>query len=602
MRGRDILIMLVCLSLAGGLLYTAGTQLDYINTQRQTMGLVVNEPVENLPPSLAFATVAMGAFRGLVVDILWMRADKLKEEGQFFDARQLAERITTLQPRFPAVWEFQAWNMAYNISVAIPASQPEQRWRWVKNGYELLRDKGIPTNPKAVQLYRELARIFQHKLGGVSDDVHKYYKLQLAEAIGLLLGSEDNGLPADDNAFYEALIGTPSEWAQIVADPNVAPFIRALQEVGEPFTSEQPFVQNYLALRRNASRFPQAASDVVDRFRGTAALKRFDLFAKSYELRNTWKLEPARMHQVSQEYGPIDFADPNVHFPMDWRHPDAHAIYWALKGLSVAKEKNDAETERYQTNTQRIVAHSLQNLFRYGKLIILSRPAEALDPDSPAAESTSPAIPKDVFLSPDLRIFNSYHKAVLAIIAGYEDDRTTKESLENGHRNMLKNAVLSFYQAGLRGEALKIFNQLRKRYPLREFNVSLEEFALKRWREELSGFGIDDAREQIVMLLSEGYYLYAVRDDEAAAGREQLAQQAYDFYNTTNEPEFRIDLPPMPVLRYVALGQFIKSGAEPPHIRQGLLNRIQIEKPELYKQMEQTEAQLQQMQEQQGTR
>ncbi|NLZ06632.1 MAG: hypothetical protein GXY19_15815 [Phycisphaerae bacterium] len=602
MRGRDILIMLVCLSLAGGLLYTAGTQLDYINTQRQTMGLVVNEPVENLPPSLAFATVAMGAFRGLVVDILWMRADKLKEEGQFFDARQLAEWITTLQPRFPAVWEFQAWNMAYNISVAIPASQPEQRWRWVKNGYELLRDKGIPTNPKAVQLYRELARIFQHKLGGVSDDVHKYYKLQLAEAIGLLLGSEDNGLPADDNAFYEALIGTPSEWAQIVADPNVAPFIRALQEVGEPFTSEQPFVQNYLALRRNASRFPQAASDVVDRFRGTAALKRFDLFAKSYELRNTWKLEPARMHQVSQEYGPIDFADPNVHFPMDWRHPDAHAIYWAIKGLSVAKEKNDAETERYQTNTQRIVAHSLQNLFRYGKLIILSRPAEALDPDSPAAKSTSPAIPKDVFLSPDLRIFNSYHKAVLAIIAGYEDDRTTKESLENGHRNMLKNAVLSFYQAGLRGEALKIFNQLRKRYPLREFNVSLEEFALKRWREELSGFGIDDAREQIVMLLSEGYYLYAVRDDEAAAGREQLAQQAYDFYNTTNEPEFRIDLPPMPVLRYVALGQFLNSGAYPPHIRQGLLNRIQIEKPELYKQMEQTEAQLQQMQEQQGTR
>ena len=440
--------MLVCLRWPA--VCSIRKQLDYINTQRQTMGLVVNEPVENLPPSLAFATVAMGAFRGLVVDILWMRADKLKEEGQFFDARQLAEWITTLQPRFPAVWEFQAWNMAYNISVAIPASQPEQRWRWVKNGYELLRDKGIPTNPKAVQLYRELARIFQHKLGGVSDDVHKYYKLQLAEAIGLLLGSEDNGLPADDNAFYEALIGTPSEWAQIVADPNVAPFIRALQEVGEPFTSEQPFVQNYLALRRNASRFPQAASDVVDRFRGTAALKRFDLFAKSYELRNTWKLEPARMHQVSQEYGPIDFADPNVHFPMDWRHPDAHAIYWALKGLSVAKEKNDAETERYQTNTQRIVAHSLQNLFRYGKLIILSRPAEALDPDSPAAESTSPAIPKDVFLSPDLRIFNSYHKAVLAIIAGYEDDRTTKESLENGHRNTCSRTVLSFYQAGLR--------------------------------------------------------------------------------------------------------------------------------------------------------
>ena len=149
MRGHDIAVLFVCLVIAGALLYAAGAQLDYINAQRQEMGLVTNAPLENAPPSLAFATVAMGAFRGLVVDILWMRADKLKEEGQFFDAKQLAEWITTLQPRFAAVWEFHAWNMAYNISVAIPASQPEQRWRWVRNGYELLRDKGIPTNPSS---------------------------------------------------------------------------------------------------------------------------------------------------------------------------------------------------------------------------------------------------------------------------------------------------------------------------------------------------------------------------------------------------------------------------------------------------------------------
>jgi hypothetical protein len=100
------------------------------------------------------------------------------------------------------------------------------------------------------------------------------------------------------------------------------------------------------------------------------------------------------------------------------------------------------------------------------------------------------------------------------------------------------------------------------------------------------------------MLLTEGYYLYAIRDDNAAAGREQLAQQVYDHYNTTNEPEFRIDLPPMPVLRYFALGQFLNSGAYPEYVRVGLLNRIQVEKPDLYKQLEQTEAQLKQMQEQ----
>ncbi len=604
MRGRDILIIVISVGIAVGLLYTASAQLDYINAQRQQMGLVVNAPLENAPPSLAFATVAMGAFRGLVVDILWMRADKLKEEGQFFDAKQLADWITTLQPRFPAVWEFQAWNMAYNISVAIPASQPEQRWRWVRNGYELLRDKGIPINPKSVQLYRELARIFQHKLGGVSDDAHEYYKLQLAEAMGPLLGSEDNGLSPDENAFFEALMATPAQWGQIADDPNVAPFIEALQAVGEPFTDGQKFVRSYLALRGNAAPFPEAAIGVIDQFRGTEALKRFDLFAKAYELRNTWKLEPSQMHAINQEYGPAAFSDPNVHYPMDWRHPDSQAIYWALEGLSVARETDNEEIERYETNTQRIVAHSLQNLFRYGKITILPRPPEVVQQEIEAADPGLPILHNDIFLGPDLRMFDSYNQAVLEIIARYDDEPTTQESLENGHRNMLKNAVLSFFQAGLKGEALEIFNQLRQRYPLQEFNVSLEQYAFNRWKEELESFGINDAREQIVLQLTRAYSLYAIGDDDAAAGREELAQQAYDYYNASNEPEFRIDLPPMSVLRYVAIGQFLNSGAYPAYVRQGLLNRIQIEKPELYKQLEQTEEQLQQMQEQlqeQGT-
>jgi hypothetical protein len=97
MRLRDKIISVVCVILAAFLIIAAGMQLDYINSQRQEMKLTSNEPLKNAPPSLAFATVAMGAFRGLVVDVLWLRADKLKEQGQFFDAKQLAEWITTLR-------------------------------------------------------------------------------------------------------------------------------------------------------------------------------------------------------------------------------------------------------------------------------------------------------------------------------------------------------------------------------------------------------------------------------------------------------------------------------------------------------------------------
>jgi len=591
-RTRDLVIIFVCVVAAGALLVAAGTQLDSINAQREEMKIVINPALENAPPSLAFATVAMGAFRGLVVDILWMRADKLKDEGQFFDARQLAEWITTLQPRFSAVWEFHAWNMAYNISVAIPASQPQQRWQWVKNGYELLRDKGIPLNPKAIALYRELGRIFQHKMGGVSDDAHEYYKLQLAEALGPLLESPDSGLGREDNRYFEALTGAPQEWAQIVRDPNVAGWVQALRAADKAFAADKDFVRNYLSLRHDARRFGPEASKALETYRGSEALKKFDIFAKAYQLREEWKLDPVLMHKVNRMYGPIDFSDPNKHSPMDWRHPDTHAIYWAVKALSVAAQEENRDLDMDEANTDRIVLHSLQNLFRYGKIMLLEGPVQPADEGGETGTQESASVPtqKNIFLGPELRLFDSYHKAAAQILAKYEGDRARAESMDNGYRNMLKNAVFSFYQAGIKGYALRIYNELRQRYPTyKEFSVTLDQYAQARLREELDGFGIQDADELIASTLIESYYFYAIRDDDSSAARERFAQQAFDYYLAQYPDSDRIALPEMRVLRYYALREFLDNEAFPLYVRRGLIERMRIERPGVFKQLEQTE-------------
>jgi hypothetical protein len=596
--------MFACGVTAAALLVVAGAQLDYINAQREAMNLTINPP-EDLPPEVAWTAVAMGTFRGLVVDILWMRADKLKEEGQFFDARQLAEWITTLQPRFAAVWEFQAWNMAYNISVTMPASQPEQRWRWVKNGYELLRDKGIPLNPKSIQLYRELGRILQHKIGSFSDDANKYYKLQLAEAMGPLLSSEDNGLGREANEYFEALVRAPTAWSQIETDPDVAPFIAALRQADEAFANAdaKQFVQNYLSLRQSPQRFEPAAAQVIDAFRASEAIKRFDLFAKAFQLTHEWKFDLALMQEVNQTYGPIDFADPNRHFPLDWRNADSHAIYWAVKALQVAAAKEGQKISVQETNTDRIIAHSLQNLFRYGKISIFQGPA-----DVPAEPNATPAAPratrKDIFMTPDLRMFDSYNKAVLAIIERHrqagDKGGGQVESLSTGHRNMLKNAVMSFYQAGIKGYALRIYNELRRLYGnIEEFQGSLDDYVKLRFREELDSLAIQDATEMIISTLTLSYYYYAIHEDDSAAVQENLAQQVYDYYMAKYpDSQERIGLPEMPVLRYIAIGDFLNSDVYPAYIREGLKARIQAEKPDLYKQMEQTEEKIRQQMEQ----
>jgi hypothetical protein len=556
-------------------------QLDPINRQRQDMDLIIDQP-ENIPPSLAFATIATGAFRGLVVDVLWMRADKLKEEGQFFDARQLAEWITILQPRFASVWVFHAWNMAYNISVAIPATQPDQRWRWVRNGYELLRDEAI-TKYKLndIGIYHELARILQHKMGGLSDDVHKYYKLQLALMMEPLLNSEDNQLYRPDNAYYDALAKTPADWETILADPNVDLLVKALKSADDAFSDQETFTGAYLALRENSKRFDPAAAQAIDNVRGQDALKRFDLFAKAHELRQTWKLDPALMQELNQKYGPIDYADPNIHLPLDWRHPDTHAIYWAVKGLKVASQDPEREIEVGETNTDRIVSHSLQNLFRSGRLFIHDVPM----PTSSGRIIEAPqemVIGKEVFLRPDLRFLEPYDKATLANIEKYKDDRGTYETMQNGHRNFLKNAILLVYQTGHRAHAQRIYSQMRKRYPLDDFKSPLVDvYVKKRFDEEFESITINDAKEMIVAMLREAYFRFAIRDDDEAAGRESLAREIWSHYQTKYDDANRINLPEFDKMRYTALQDFLDDRQYSPNLRLGLLARIEIERPDL---------------------
>ena len=578
MRFSDTIIIFVCIVVAIVMIMSAGLQLNSINRHRQDMDLIIDKP-ENVPPSLAFATVAAGAFRGLVVDALWMRADRLKEEGQFFDARQLAEWITILQPRFAAVWEFQAWNMAYNISVAIPATQPDQRWRWVKNGYEILRDEAIGkyklTN---ITLYRELARIFQHKIGGVSDDVHKYYKLQLAMAMEPLLG------PAD-NEYFDKLAEAPTDWQEIIKDPNVASLVEALKKADEEFSDDDTFVSNYVSLRQNSGRFKPAAGETIDDFRGTQALEKFDIFARAHELRRTWKLDPVLMRELNHTYGPINFTDPNTHLPLDWRLADSHAIYWAVKGLKIAAEKQNKKYNPMETNTDRIVAHSLQNLFRNGKLYIYDVPVEVRADDS--MQETQMHILKDVFLRPDLRMFKPYNESALAIIEKYKDIKGGPyQSLQNGHRNMLKNAVLSFYQAGHRSQAQQIYNELRELYPRDEFkSPSVENYVKARLQEEIKDLVIYDAKEIILMMLREAYFRYALRDDDEAFGREKLAEQVWDYYQSKYEATNRIDLPDFKLMRYLALRDFLNDQEYPPNLRGNLLGRIKVERPKLFEQL-----------------
>lgn len=253
-RTRQIIYVL----LAGIVVFGATAMVPSIQKQRVDAHLVL-PPAPDIPAMSRLYSPLLAVARAPLVDILWIRATKSKEEGRIFDAYQLADLICELQPKFPDVWAFQAWNMSYNISVT--CSAPEERWRWVRNGYELLRDRGIPLNPNNTQLYRELSWILFHKVGDFMDDAHWYYKNEFAQIAEHVLGEP----PADyvqpgrvrgdfyRNYQYPPLALMPLRFDDLFGDNTVTTLIEqyrltALQpkEVIELLDAENPDVDAYV--------------------------------------------------------------------------------------------------------------------------------------------------------------------------------------------------------------------------------------------------------------------------------------------------------------------------------------------------------------------
>ena len=127
------------------------------------------------------ALAAFGGIRSIIAEVVWFRADRLQDEGRYVELAQLASTLSYLEPHTPEVWSYAAWNLAYNISVMMPTH--EDRWRWVNAAIVLLRDKGLVLNPTESELYRELAWLFELKLGTDLDAAAPVYRAKWREIV-----------------------------------------------------------------------------------------------------------------------------------------------------------------------------------------------------------------------------------------------------------------------------------------------------------------------------------------------------------------------------------------------------------------------------------
>jgi hypothetical protein len=122
------------------------------------------------PTSAAMNLVLLG-FRGIAADLIWSQADENETTKNWAELRANVDTIIMLQPHFVRVWQFQGWNLAYNVSAAWDLVA--DRFFWVKEGAKFLK-KGRVINEKIAQLPYEEGRILGSKIGRA--DEWKYFR------------------------------------------------------------------------------------------------------------------------------------------------------------------------------------------------------------------------------------------------------------------------------------------------------------------------------------------------------------------------------------------------------------------------------------------
>lgn len=463
--------------------------------QRQMESIIKEEKLvdeafvaEGTPPVIALSTMALGGFRGIVADVLWLRAMDLQQQARFFELVQLSDWILKLQPKFSGAASHLGWNMSYNISVA--TKSPEDRWRWVRRGI-LLMQKAIELDPNDGDVYKEIAWIYAHKLGNVLDDAQRYYKLEMSRELLAVLGTHYpdwqaiNDAPADEAALKKLYPKDHEVWSILAA----AGFDNIDMLFGE------------FRLR----------AGMPDSLKGKLSPddeKNITNYIRRQWLKEDWCVDPKYIVEINNKYGELD-----------WLLPESFAIYWAHVGNYHSRDSFDFAC--YRQLLQSLVAS-----FNYGRML--------LPKDNEASEF--------FLLIPNTGLAESTRDTYKELLTHTEFNTTTFKAL---FENFLIDTTVTLYGYGQKSKAREFYDEILKETDNKEAkSMTFEQFVLWQWEDDLKDPDFKQANDQLTGLVTQACLLLAYGDREAATQHLLLAQRVYKSYTEDKSGLDRLSLPP----------------------------------------------------------
>ena len=209
------------------------------------VALVKASPVKT--PAVGEGVInALGGLRSIASEAVWFRAERMQEQCRFGELAQLASVLTFLEPHEPEVWIYSAWNLAYNVSVKMPS--PEDRWPWIAEALRLLRDEGLKWNPSSARICREIAFIFEIKIGTDIDAAAPIYRREWKKLVEAAAASGDWESLGMDEARMRALEKETGmdDWT----NPETSAMYWARRGLETADDSDRPFLNEIVRLSR----------------------------------------------------------------------------------------------------------------------------------------------------------------------------------------------------------------------------------------------------------------------------------------------------------------------------------------------------------------
>jgi hypothetical protein len=131
--------------------------------------------------------------RGVAANILWNWANYYKKIEDWDKLEMTVNQIIRLQPNFVEVWDFQAHNLSYNVSVEF--DDYRMRYQWVKKGIEFLI-LGTHYNRDEPGLLRQIGWFVGQKIGRA--DEHQQFRRLFRTDKDFHQTFRENGVEVDE--------------------------------------------------------------------------------------------------------------------------------------------------------------------------------------------------------------------------------------------------------------------------------------------------------------------------------------------------------------------------------------------------------------------